>query len=349
MLGSIAVYHASTEVEMRLISVCTISLNFLLSLGFWELFNHPDLKAHFDSSLPSMTYINTKYLWGFGDTDIPLWLNLTTEKPLFGILCITLLTCILMGFNHTQPQNFFFCLLATDAFLITSVWFWEAIAFVLYRASPHLSVSEFYILLDEFRNWAFPFLDGSLGISTLLLYGLLGWVAIYFIANFIRSRLPLWLERKRVLDDKYGSILTPCLLFVSVHLIAIFRFFSDLSCIIPYDIFLYSAYLAFSCWYWYFFVSLIYWTRDNIRIAIGWITATVIWYAPDYLAFYSPYYLKVYLNSVELFLLTGAFVVNLYVWRLPLAPTDEDFKKSVFVCYGLIIVFMVIFWLHYVY
>ena len=109
-------------------------------------------------------------------------------------------------------------------------------------------------------------------------YSVAGLILFYFL----RYRVPLWLEWKRVLDIKYGSIIVPCIFFLAIQLQALFICLTYLA-IIYYDPFLYfycwslyCGFLVFCCWYWYYFVSYIFW--DPLTIAVttcGLIASTI--------------------------------------------------------------------------
>jgi len=136
------------------------------------------------------------------------------------------------------------------------------------------AVVSFWTRFDCLSDWGFAFVFCYEYKVTFWFYLVLGLIVflVYFIT--MRSRLPLCFDRlralKRLLDAKYGSVITPCIFFLAIQLQALFICITYLEGL-SYDPFvyfccwtLYYGYLAFYCWYWYYFVSTIFWSRDTI-------------------------------------------------------------------------------------
>ena len=159
------------------------------------------------------------------------------------------------------------------AVLFLSLLFFKTIVFL--SAQSALAVSGILISHtasmvtltgDHFSDWYFR--CSFYYNEHFWFYSVAGLILFYFI----RYRVPLWLELKKVLDIKYGSIIVPCIFFLAIQLQALFICLTYLA-IIYYDPFLYfycwslyCGFLAFCCWYWYYFVSYIFW--DPLTIAL---------------------------------------------------------------------------------
>lgn len=81
-----------------------------------------------------MEYLNTSDLWWFGDTNIPLWLNINSKKLLFVILCISLFTLMHIILSQALSKKEMFLVLFTESFLIMVVWLLEISAYLHFLA-----------------------------------------------------------------------------------------------------------------------------------------------------------------------------------------------------------------------
>ena len=156
-------------------------------------------------------------------------------------------------------KNFVVWLLTIESLLIVIVLFLNLINFLIRRhdsfAGLWSSIRLFFIFIGS--ESVYPFV--VVFISTLV-------VPLICLLILYRVRLR---ALKEFLVTKYGSVIVHCLLFLSINLqitcILSAHFGSD---IVYSNKYLYLCYLAFSCWYWYFFVPIIVWSRGVIRSCV---------------------------------------------------------------------------------
>ena len=164
-------------------------------------------------------------------------------------------------------KNFVVWLLTIESLLIVIVLFLNLIDFLIIRhhgsyAGLWSRIHLFFIFIGS--ESVFPFVSLAGG-----LLGMLMWlISLYYVR--LRALKDFWVTN-------YGSVIVHCLFFLSINLkitcILSAHFGSD---IVYSNKYLYLCYFAFSCWYLYFFVPTLVWSRGVIVVAFSGLVPSIV-------------------------------------------------------------------------